>query len=609
MSDSRSLTGSDQESMEKGKPPEEEPLAASGVLGMGESSVFTARTALQRSPVKVAPIFSSTSTSTATSAFPLEILKRRGSPLNRARSTSLTELPLVAGKRAKLESEPMNRLLSEIVRLNELIKATATTKNEIKVSAQKVRKLFDIAHLELAQQQQAHELCHNPSINVELCDGATQTPSSISKLCETEFILISKGDPTKQEEILNLDWPKDAYECTRMVKGGMIKTRPATARAIICATGLVSQNETLSRLGQSLPSLKRINDSNLQTGKVAVVRCGEEIEIDGEKTNDGSQCIVVAAVETPVRTPGLLEAMKKITEHAVKSRSDRLIISLPKDTDNGLARKILELSLFGRGITGEIIADKQQRKAQQRNGHHPRGATEKTSSFTIIPEGEATLADIVKGMQEDVNPSSMGIKVHSMRETRSGGVQVIFQNNRAKPTAFFDRVQQCVASKATCHLRKGAVIVQGIEAAYSENQILSRLAEALDVTVDKLQAGRISTSNRGRSLVVTMTSDLVALALRIKHIQQCWTRAYIREKIDPDFCDNCQEYGHLPRNCSKKSPLPKRCFNCGVPGHLKTVCAMPAACFSCKVEGHRSNSMACPLFRAMVQDKRQQRNG
>lgn len=425
----------------------------------------------------------------------------------------------------------MNRLLAEIKRLNDLIKPTKT-KTEIRDSAIKVRSLFDIAHADWCQQQEVHVASHNCiGTNVELCDVSTQTPASIPKQCEAEFILKSKGDPSKHDEILKLQWPNEVFECTHIVKGGLIKTRPGTARAIICSTGKVASNEPLSRLALTLPSLKRLNDENLPAGKLAVVRCGEEIEIDGEKSSDGPQFVVVATLETPASQSALQDIVSKIAAQAEGSGSDTIILSLPPEADTSQARKVLELSLLGKGIKGEILPDKHHRSAHQGQ----RGASD-SSSFTIVPKDGCTLAEIVKGVQEEVDPTSMGVTVHSVNETRSGGVQITFQNNKSTPSAFFDKVQQCVAAKATCQLRKRSVIVQGIEAVLVEKDIISILATALDVPTTRLEAGNISNSFRGRSLVVTMSSDLVDRALKLKHIQQCWTKANIREKIDPDFC-------------------------------------------------------------------------
>lgn len=141
-----------------------------------------------------------------------------------------------------------------------------------------------------------------------------------------------------------------------------------------------------------MPSLKKLNDENLPAGKLAVVRCGEEIVIDGEKSTDSPQYIVVAAVETPAKQPVLLDIMAKIGAQAEKSGSETVIVALPPGTETTLARKALELFIFRSGIKVEILAEKHPR--QQGNVHRQRGAGDKTS-FTIIPNGGATLADIV----------------------------------------------------------------------------------------------------------------------------------------------------------------------------------------------------------------------
>lgn len=58
------------------------------------------------------------------------------------------------------------------------------------------------------QQIEAHAVSRAPiGNNVELCDGSTQTPASIPKQCEADFILKAKGNPSKHEEILSYPAP------------------------------------------------------------------------------------------------------------------------------------------------------------------------------------------------------------------------------------------------------------------------------------------------------------------------------------------------------------------------------------------------------------------
>lgn len=78
-----------------------------------------------------------------------------------------------------------------------------------------------------------------------------------------------------------MEWPKESFECTRIVKGGLVKSKPGTVRAILCKPGHVSSNPALARLSQTLPALKALNEKNLPAGKIATVRCGGVVEIDG----------------------------------------------------------------------------------------------------------------------------------------------------------------------------------------------------------------------------------------------------------------------------------------------------------------------------------------
>ena len=245
---------------------------------------FKPNSSLARSPGKIAPVFGNAE-------------KRRGSPLERARSCSLADLSAATEKRAKIGNDNMNRLLAEIKRLNDLIKPSKT-KTEIRDSALKVRSLFDLVHFDWCQKQESCARPRTPiATNTELCDGSTQTPPSIQQQLDVDYIRKSMGDPSNHEEILKMHWPKEVFEKTQMVKGGLMQTRAGTAKAIICPEGKVGANDQLAQLAFSIPSLKKLTDVNLPAGKLAVVRRGDEIEIDGEKSSDGPQVIIVAAVE------------------------------------------------------------------------------------------------------------------------------------------------------------------------------------------------------------------------------------------------------------------------------------------------------------------------
>lgn len=50
----------------------------------------------------------------------------------------------------------------------------------------------------------------------------------------------------------------------------------------------------------------------------------------------------------------------------------------------------------------------------------------------------------------------------------------------------------------------------------------------------------------------------------------------------------------------------KRRSNCESVDHMRADCKRETACYSCQIEWHRAGSMTCPIFRALVQERRRQ---
>lgn len=316
---------------------------------------------------------------------------------------------------------------------------------------------------------------------------------------------------------------------------------------------------------------------------------------------DGTQSIVVASCLS-LEEAALIETITRVAEQVKKAGASRTIIAFPAEVACARARVISEIALKRHNITADIFADRTQR-LQHRRELGAAKSRAKPSSLRITPTDKMTLADIVKGLHKDVDPTSMGVKVYRMEQTRSGEVHLVYNENNPSRNEFLKKVQAVVGEEVKCQLRTTSVIVSDIEAGATEEETTTKLAKALGAPVAEFKAGRISQGPRGRSLVVTLPQDLAHRAIEMRSFSQTWTRATIREKIDPDFCSNCQEYGH--KKCNK-TPVERRCFNCGKTGHARAVCKNATACYVCKADGHRANSMACPAFRRLVHAKRSQ---
>ena len=55
--------------------------------------------------------------------------------------------------------------------------------------------------------------------------------------------------------------------------------------------------------------------------------------------------------------------------------------------------------------------------------------------------------------------------------------------------------------------------------------------------------------NGNRMLFVKLAPEAAQRAIELTWLPLEWTRALIRPKVDPDFCANCQKYGHLLKDC------------------------------------------------------------
>lgn len=122
----------------------------------------------------------------------------------------------------------------------------------------------------------------------------TQTPSSISEATIIAEIRNMFKFPREYDKLMYMKWPKTTYECTKLRKAGIFSSRPDTARVVVTKKGEVQGNEHLLRLRQTHPMLAKLNETNMQGGRIAVVSSAENIEIDGTTTGSESNNSLLA---------------------------------------------------------------------------------------------------------------------------------------------------------------------------------------------------------------------------------------------------------------------------------------------------------------------------
>lgn len=538
---------------------------------------------------------------------PVFLHKRRGSPLNKCASTGDLREDLESSKRPRGEcnrTEYTNKLEQEILHL--LKEISPTTKLEIKQSSQKIKVLFDLLRNCPEEQPPLKET--KLSLATETREISTQTPSSISEESLAADIRSMFKFPDQLPTLMETDWPKATYECTRIGKGGIFKARPDAARVVVIKAGEIEKSDMFSRLCQIHPVLSRLNSENMQGGNTAVVSSEDAVEIEGRTSSDKAQSLIIACLDGEEHESAVA-LMKKVGNKLMELGSSKASVAYPKDMKFSTCRKWCEVGFNNTGIAVEVVASKLQREAHRTKDvkgakRNEAQLTNRSSTLTLRSKDTSkSFAEIVKTMQDQIDPTSEGVNISTIKETKSGVLVRFREKSHGAARTFIDKVKQVTGPEISCIQGTGAIIVQDVEVGATAEDVKEALAEALGLNVLNFTAGEVRTNARGSGCVtIGLPLEHVGRAVQLKSIGLQWTRAKIREKVQPDFCSNCQNYGH--KQCSEPRAL-RRCINCGETDHLRAACEKKECfCVFCDTKGHRENSMACPKYRALVEIKR-----
>ena len=503
----------------------------------------------------------------------------------------------------KPRGERLARLIAEIENLQKLVDSAPTTKNEIKDA---IRRLWPMAKMAAIEADTPRSGATTAS-KTATSDAGCQTvpPNEVLEELEVEGIRSDlKGDSEAVLRALQKQWPPSAFKATKITKSGLNKASENNIRVIISEADKIETDEHIQRLALSIPLIKRLNAKTLPPGKVAVVKSEEAIEIDGEKDGNNEQAIIIGSVQT-TDLPNLIEMAHLVISAAHKTSASTTTVVFPPSVDPTLGRKIIETALVGVPMNGEIYASKAQRIQHQKESATKKGSSTPKQNSTLFLKAKSgqTFADMVKCLKAEIAPEKIGVKINNIAETRNGAVKVTYRQGEASNQSFFQEVKKAMGEKITCDMKQTTIIIQDIEPGCDEHFVVNALAKELAVDEGAIDASKIITGKKGnRLLFAKLEPEIAKRAIALRSLALDWTRARIRQKIEPDFCSNCQIYGHLQREC-KAEHVPKRCRNCGSSAHLRQECKEETTCFSCKTKGHRADSMACPIYRKLVAEK------
>lgn len=514
-----------------------------------------------------------------------------GKATGRERSMSLTED--VYGQKRRMEPSaavnppkrvrertPLEALLHDMRELHGMIMSHPTVKREIKTKADSFLK--DL-------------VAYNSQHAVEKYASGAEGKLAIFK----QRIL----SVAKSEEALNNfcaeEWPVGAFSTTRIGRGNF-KDGDATT-SVIVYPGEMGKDKNISALANKIPGLRGLSEEILAERGLLEITHSESTAIPGMEcaSTKRSYLIQAALLSTPgdLKTTDVYKWAMGLREKANEERSKYLLF-IPEDGDLIRTRKVLECCLAGTDVQVIIRPNK---KEMRRNREKARD-----EAITINGREGATYAQILKDLKANVKPVECGVKIRHIATTSAGSVRLTLKEQVSGGKAqFLKNIRATVASAES--IREGnngrQIVLMGLETDIEKEEVSAAISRDTGVAAQDIKMNEFRAMRYGNKMItVTVPRGCADKLYKQGRLRIGWTSCAVKEKVDPPFCSWCQNFGHLAKACQEEKRADIRCMKCGQFKHWAKDCKNPVTCFLCNSEGHCASTMACPKYRAMVQE-------
>lgn len=269
------------------------------------------------------------------------------------------------------------------------------------------------------------------------------------------------------------------------------------------------------------------------------------------------------------------------------------------------ARKIIECSCHRGDFSAEICAGRKQR---QRNWHRPRTREAYTTIVVDTDREEGrTYAEIAKKIRSGIKGEDTGVEIMNMAKARNGRLMLTVRETEKGGR---EKLQKEINEKTNLsseirekRIAKKTVIIKDIDESTSEEELKEALHSVTSGDSDIQKISPIRRNKDGTGIAfVDMRASAAAMALKNKRIKIGWTRCRILERVEPEWCRNCQKYGHRAQQCTSDKIVGVRCLKCSKIGHVAKECQNPKHCANCDIEGHKGNTFECPKYKEMIKN-------
>ena len=363
---------------------------------------------------------------------------------------------------------------------------------------------------------------------------------------------IDEANTNQQHTLIDEEWPREAYDRTKLT-GGTLIHQPGTTSLVI-----INRDDIKSDFGQKvsrcLPALQRLDtDSIDELTTISQTDC-----INGIKETVTTTFILLAPTKDD---PGaLLQNLKLIKE---KAPINTLFTTQISPNILQTARKGLEMIFNRTGTSFEIISD-------PINPYLKRNRDE-TQTVTIAP-GSLSYADLLKTVKTNIRNEEVGVKVLNAQKTSDGNLQL---RVRGQVDALAQKITQTIPGVITTQRRGLAILhLKDLEEEVTKEEIVEGIRTSLnhpqnltDILVTSIRPAY----NNSCKATIKVPADAAKRLHEKKYVQIGLVSARIWIREDKPRCAKCFREGHSLQQCTGEDRR-NRCFNCGEEGHKKASC-------------------------------------
>lgn len=424
----------------------------------------------------------------------------------------------------------------------------------------------------------------------EKCKEEVGKEERLTKEIVQDLDRVEEMDETEMKTLFKTDWPIGAYKATK-VKQGKITKETVGAPAVVMITAEETQKlilegdnwiDRMTGLAGLLNKVSVRKNKPLKCSRQSTVRLLEEEEHDEPAVSE----VYVILVDT-LETKACLEAVGSVCRNI---EAKNLNVATVGNVDTKLVRKLYEAQLRGTEKVATMIVT---------------GGKALTEMIVVKTTTGKTFAELVKGVKDAVGPGECG-GIKNLRKTKDGDVMLLADKNMTerlmKDIEGMDGVKTCIGGRKQIEIMDLDPTVLKEEISEAVKRVASR-EEMQEVAIDGLRGN----ASGFQIAVLTVPKRLGERLLRDGNIRIGWTSCRVKERVNIDRCLNCLRVGHQTARCPDPRNDEKRCLRCTKVGHIAKDCNVEAYCGSCKVQGHRNDSFSCPIYRDLVQKKRERK--